>query len=564
MNHFCKKALVVAVSVLLAFSAAACTDPTGGETERIDTTKTQLYVYNFYGGYGSDWLAAAKERYEELHKDDVYEEGKKGVQIFINNQKKSMMEVVASQVLDNVDEVYFSEYSYYYTLKNLGILGDITDAVTKPLTEYGETRSVEDKLTDEQKAYYGIEENGTVHYYGLPHYAGYSGTLIYNVDLFEKEGYYFAETPSDNTAEGRFIDRFNTEKSAGPDGVKGTSDDGLPTTYEEFFLLCDFIKEGGATPLTWNGQYYRQYLNNVAQALVADHEGLEEMMLNYTLNGTSNTLATVQNGIVTRQGPTEITNENGYLLTQQEGKYYALSFLEKLIKTDDYHNRLAFNNSYTHIDAQNDFLYAGHDGTTKDAALLCDGIWWEMEAKDTFASMEASMGPDYSKYSRNFGVFPFPKATAERAAEAAASEKPYTLYDDIFSICFMKANIAEWKKPLALDFIRFVNTDESLVEFTTITNTLKALDYTLDDAAKAKLTAFGRSLVEIREKSDIVYPFSTNPLYMNNQEFFSTHEAFYTSQDQWSPSAMHEANITAEQHFANMLAYSRGKWSTLN
>lgn len=52
-------------------------DIPGIDDEQIDSSKTQLYVFNFYGGYGADWLAAAKKKYEDLHKDDVYEEGKR-------------------------------------------------------------------------------------------------------------------------------------------------------------------------------------------------------------------------------------------------------------------------------------------------------------------------------------------------------------------------------------------------------------------------------------------------------------------------------------------------------
>lgn len=134
---------------------------------------------------------------------------------------------LSGQILDNRDEVYFTEYAYYYTLKNEGVLGDISEAVTKPLEEYGESRSIKDKMSRDQQAYYGVGEGDEAKYYAVPHYAGYSG-LIYNIDLFEEEGYYFAKTPSDNTREGRFIDKFNTVRSAGPDGEFGTSDDGLP------------------------------------------------------------------------------------------------------------------------------------------------------------------------------------------------------------------------------------------------------------------------------------------------------------------------------------------------
>ena len=94
MKRFVKKLLACVCAAVMCFAFTACSpvDPNnpdnpggGGNTEKIDTSRTQLYVFNFYGGYGSDWLTAAKARYEELHKDDVYEDGKKGIQIIISH-----------------------------------------------------------------------------------------------------------------------------------------------------------------------------------------------------------------------------------------------------------------------------------------------------------------------------------------------------------------------------------------------------------------------------------------------------------------------------------------------
>lgn len=570
-----RKTVKSILTAMLVFAvcgpAAACATPEvpgGGSDEQIDTSKTQIYVYNFYGGYGSDWLSAAKARYEELHKDDVYEEGKKGVQIYVNNQKTAISGI-SGQILDSRDEVYFTEYAYYYTLKSEGVLGDITEAVTTPLTEYGETRSVVDKMSAEQQAYYGVGNGGTTSYYAVPHYAGYSG-LVYNIDLFEEEGWFFAKTPSDNTRDGRFVDKYNTERSAGPDGEYGTSDDGLPATYEEFFLLCDMISDSGATPLIWTGANYKDYLNNLIQALAADYEGLEQMMLNYTLTGEADSLIKIVGGEIEKEAPLAITSDNAYYLAEQSGKYYALKFLETLVTTDKYHGKLVFNGAYSHMNAQEDFLRAGHDGQTQPVAMLCDGCWWEMEASATFDSMVASKGESFGKYGRRFGFMPLPKATAEKAAENTtngADAKKFTLYDELYSLCFMKANVEEWKKPLVLDFIRFVNSDESLREFTTITNTVKALDYTMTESDKEKMTTFGKSLVELKEKSDVVYPYSTNPVYANNQSFFGTHESLRSTVSgtdfQFAAEAMYDMHISAENYFTGMLKYYELSWSGL-
>ena len=108
------KFLAVTIACLLSFSVAGCRNVTNPNdpfaNEQVDNTRTQIYVFNFNGGYGADWLNSVKQRYEELHKDDVYEEGKKGVQIMVSNQKTSI-ESLTNQILDNKEEVYFTEYA---------------------------------------------------------------------------------------------------------------------------------------------------------------------------------------------------------------------------------------------------------------------------------------------------------------------------------------------------------------------------------------------------------------------------------------------------------------------
>lgn len=570
-----KRIMTVFLACAMGFTAAACSSRTPGSSEdpfadeQIDKSRTQLYVYNFNGGYGADWLNSVKIRYEELHKDDVYEEGKKGIQIYVTNKKESI-ETLTNSILDNREEVYFTEYAYYYTLKAAGVLGDITEAVTADLSAYGDEAgsTIESKLTQEQKNYYGLEENGETHYYALPHYSGYSG-LIYNVDLFEERGYYFVDNPvvnENSPIEDYFIYNDDDKRSAGPDGEYNTSDDGLPSTYEEFFMLCEYIQSGGETPVVWTGANYKDYLNNLLQALVADYEGLDQMMLNYTLGTgdvtTATDLGTVVNGeFVEDAEDTVITTSNAAEIFRQAGKYYGLEFLETLADTDRYHNSLAFNSGYSHMNAQEDFLYAGHDTVTAPIAMLCDGIWWESEATTTFNEMADSQGQSFSKMGRKFAFMPLPKASEEKVAE-----KSSTLFDHIYSLCFMKANVEDWKKPIVYDFIKFVNSDASLVEFTQITNTPKALEYTMTEEEMSKMSYFGRSVMELKQNSEIVYPYSTNSVYINNQGKFGTHSMYYsklTSNYQFAAEAMHDAGVSAAQYFSGMYQYYLDDWKTI-
>lgn len=576
MKHFAKKVTAAILTAIGGFSLFACGTGTGtsdgNPPEQIDSERTQLYVFNFDGGFGSEWLSAAKEKYEELHKDDVYEEGKKGVQIYVT-VKKSFPNDIISQIPDNREEIYFTESAHYYTLKNAGVLGDITEAVTERGT-YDDPLSIEDRLTAEQKAYLGVEETDGTHYYGIPHYAAYWG-IIYNIELFDDGGYYFADEPDpeDDSLAGLFINkRTNPKKSAGPDGEYGTSDDGLPATYDEFYKLCDYIARDGCIPLIWSGKNYTDYLNSIIQSLAADYDGKDQTMLNYTSYGSAETLGKIENGSFVKDvQSTQIDEENGWELSRQAGKYYALQFMEKVIKTTDWHNdiaeNLAFSPAYTHMNAQEDFLYANEDGVTPGVAMLLDGCWWQSEAQGTFNDMVDSMGDEYAKENRRFGFMPLPKATEEKAEENRANgadAKKFTLIDAQYSMCFMKSNIEEWKKPLALDFIRFVNTQAQLVEYTQITNTTKALTYSLTDEEKEVLTPFGLSLLEYQGKSDIVYPYSNRAIYVNNQSQMRSAVLFSSRVNgkdyTYATRAFHEDGVTAAEYFSGMEIVSKERW----
>ena len=122
-----KKNMVGVFSVLLTITTVlsclgGCKPPQGGPvTEEIDPTKTQLYVFTYDGGYGSEWLYKIKERFEAVHANDTnWEDGKTGVQIVPNPSK--------SAVTDNVirttrDEIYITEGAEYYQYINFGAIG---------------------------------------------------------------------------------------------------------------------------------------------------------------------------------------------------------------------------------------------------------------------------------------------------------------------------------------------------------------------------------------------------------------------------------------------------------
>lgn len=208
----------------------------GSNSENVNSAQTQLYVYVFSRGYGSEYLYKLKERYEALHANDSYEDGKKGVQIRINVSDDNSATKYAENVKNQKDDVFFAEDSYYRTLAQAGVLLDITDAVTSK-SEY-DGKTVAEKFNVHQDDYLKVDGK----YYGVPHYQGEYG-FVYDADLFEKKGYYFKDgyTVRDGFVANKYDSEqygeyysdemfvaagdTTTKRTAGPDRIPGNADD---------------------------------------------------------------------------------------------------------------------------------------------------------------------------------------------------------------------------------------------------------------------------------------------------------------------------------------------------
>lgn len=531
-----KKLLLGALSLIMALSCTvACggnnnggTSDGGSASEKPSgvTNPYALKVFNFNGGYGSEWLSTLEKRYEnEKAGKTISIDGKTydGIDVQIDAVKKVMKEMAGTYNFAT-NHVYFHEDVWYTTyLRNGNTFADMTEALTTD-NPYEPGTTLESKLSAEQKAYFNVDGK----YYGIPHYAGYVG-VNYDIDLFEEKGYYLKDGYSYNGDTATLAACFTNvaaEKTAGPDGKKGTDDDGLPTTYDEFFMLCGWITQNGDTPITWDNGNRQKYLNWFISSLAASYEGLEQTNLNYTFSGTAKNLVSVANdGTVTKLPETEISSENGYELAKQAGKYYGLTFIEQLAKNDWYYSPAGLTNT----DAQDKFIQG--IGETY-VAMLMDGVWWENEADSTFTSEELAGMP--SRKDRNYGFMPLPAATNEKATERAnalnAGKNGYTLLDTHNSLCFIGKGLSEDARKLAIDFIQFAYTDNSLAEFSITTDTTKALKYTMSDADKAKMSAYGRSIINMQERADVVYSFSREKFYQDNEASLADYDAAFRAE----------------------------------
>lgn len=591
-----RKLLSVMMALILcgsatAFSACGSSLFIDDGGQDIDSTKTQLYVYNFNGGVGSEWLELAAARFEEEFAD--YElNGRTGVQIVIDDSRKEGRTELEDTLErgTTVNEIFFGEHMFYSDWADAGYMVDITDIVTEKLTEYGETRSIEDKLSDEKKAmltspngyWDGYDFVSGGRYYALPHYEGFQG-VTYNVTLFDRFLLYFNDDGEIIGSVGGTLD----DKSAGPDGRTGvdpdtgidySADDGLPASIEQFMELCEYMASATqVTPFVWTGMY-SEYFTILLDALVTAQLGKEGSEVLYTFNGdyvrdpqnvppTVSTVITGFDGSGNPQlGETIIDETTGYLLWQRAELYYALQFADALLNsvengTGQWYTNDSTSNSYDHLSAQADFV----DGTYDSAnmiGMLIDGNYWENEAADAIARSESSYNYDYDEDS-NFAWMPLPGV-----ATGDTGSTTLTLKDSMQAYAFIYSGIDEDKIPLAKEFLQFCYTDESLKEFTLTTGVTRDLDYDLTDEELAALSSYAQSIWNYRETADIVDTSSIYTVYQVNEEVLLN--AFWRTQGTGTNvdrpyTAFWVEGLTAQEFFEGLAPlHTRTSWHTEN
>lgn len=560
-----KKIACLILACLLVMTTSLVAACTRQKIDDVDSSKSTLWVNYFAGGFGKEWMESLEKRFEAAYADYSFEEGKKGVDIRLNPNKE-LGSAYLTKVDDIRDEVFFNENVDYYAWVKQGKVLDITDIVETSNSNDG-GKSIASKMTDAENNYYKVDGK----YYALPHHEHQTG-LIYDVDLFESEELYFAEggAPSEDYASdkanhksysGSYAYTGTGDKSAGPDGVHGTSDDGLPATYEEFFVLCDYMaskdSEIDITPFIWSGKNRADYTDWFLSEMAANYEGADQLSLNYTFSGTATNLISVDStGKIVELDDTEINSDNGYMVYQSAGRYYALNFFKRLLAgSGKYFQVDDCFGSLEHTEAQYKYLVGATKTGNTRYAFLMDGCWWENEATDSFNSIVDRNGNEYSKTSRRFAFLSLPKATNEQIGD------PFTIATTDVTLGFIKRSIDPSKIELAKTFLQFCYTDESLIDFNNVSGTPAAIDYTLSKAQYNALSSFGKSLYNVKDQ--VVAPYSTNTKFLNNNTKLNLRYTF-TVGGKRAVETLRSDTMTAESFFKSLYT-ERGEsfWKSL-
>ena len=549
-----KKGLVLAALLLSSALMGSFSGCMGVEVEDdgYDATKANLSIATYDGGVGRAWLDEAASRFEAKYANAThFQEGRVGVKISVDGDKVKYTGINLAQSGSLSKDIYFTEAVDYYEFVNNDLVLDLTDVVTGSMADYGETRTIADKIDGAIKDFM-TKKDGK--YYMVPFYDGFYG-FIYDIDLFESKGFYLDK-------DGDFFgindcdspESFAQLKANGPDGEHGTYDDGLPATYEEMIALCDQIVGKGCIPFCYSGSY-PGYVNRAFFSYVADYEGYDGFMLNNSFSGSASLVKSVTDdgslmGNVELETVT-ISPSNGYEVQRQAGKYYALKMQEALFGSPKY-----VGGTYNALDytvAQSEFIKSKY--AQKPYAMLTEGVWWENEAQATFVEIETLKGE--KKSDRNFGFMPVPKVDAAHAGGQ-------TMFSVNNSFGFVSKNVENVE--LAKEFMRFLHSDAEMSKFSAKTSIPRSLNYEVSPEDRETATPYGKSMIDMRSKATVVYPYSSLEFVINHAGNFENDAWFgqtsiggKTLKNPFN--AFKDGSATAKTYFDGLWTYQQKNWS---
>ena len=447
----------------------------GPSSTKVDNTKTQLKIAVYEGAGGTAWVETVADKFEEKYSTTSFEEGKTGVQIWVQPGKDQFTDEALLKGMPTGEyDIYFTQEISYAKAVGKKAFMDITDLLNEKYDEVDlgdgkKAYSILDKMNDKQVDYFGLSENGQTKYYALPYMSSIHG-IIYDVDLFSERGFYFF---NDGTL-GASIDNEADELSVGPDGVANTFDDGLPATWEEMKTLITYMRDNEVTPFTWSGEYNYQR-HNLFETIWASYEGVNDYELNYSMNGS-----TIIDGV-----ETQITPENGWKLASQEGKLAALTAIRDIVSNSKNYSNQAFLGSQSHTGAQREYILSRYQD--EPIAMLIEASYWENEATAYFSEMEKTYGEEWAQSSRRFGFLPIPKFIGTPGVPDQTNDE-IVLNGKGYNMTFINAYTK--KENVAKEFFKFVHTNEMLSLATGVNGIFRGLKCKLNDSDWDKMSYF--------------------------------------------------------------------------
>lgn len=516
-QNYKKIALLLATFLSGTVLATGCGPTT--EEPSVDPTKTTIIkLQNYDCGYGRDYLVETAKKFQDAVKDVSYETGKTGVYIDI---LPTQTNATGNELLTNLPnsnyEVFFTNEIHPALLKNNGYLMDISDIMNATSADnvgrFAEETSIYDRMYPDWQNYY-LEDDGSM--YGFPLFMQFYN-FTYDAELLETKKMYIRKDSTDTKL------NFTSDKSqfsTGPDGKTGvidgvdySLDDGMPATYDQFYLWCDALSNtAGVLPIHYSG-IYQQHVDFALQQLWAEFEGADNVKACWTFDGTemSDLINVDDNGNVTYLPTTEITTENGYMVQKQEGRYRAMQFAKKLADNSaKWINPYSFSGSESHTEAQGTYISSKY--TTEPILMLAEGGYWESEASDAFAKLENRKG---GKHDRKFALLPTPKYSRDQVGERS------TLLTNTGGSVVVKKSVENAaNKQAIIDFLLFFNSEEMMAFENTQCPLSRPFEYEISEETRNSMTNYQKSVYDRTHHAnvDVVFAGDRNEFTFANYD----------------------------------------------
>jgi len=530
MRKLSTKILAGSMVISVLCSAVACNIGTT-VIEDVDKSKTQLYIASFSGGAGYKWMDDVEVRFEEKYAETSFEEGKKGVQVIIDHSKSNK----GTSIGTNDFDLYFTGGVTYFDAVASNLLMDISDVVTG--VNPNDNKTIESKLTTEKQN--ALKVNGK--YYAIP-YADYYNGISYDAGLFNDYKLYFSNQldTSDTTYPGtnKFVTAKNAKNlSCGPDAVYGTYDDGLPSTYQEFYKLMDrMIKGAGGekiTPFAFTG-VSTHYTNMLIHALSANYVGATGWNANFIFDSKGTEVEIVTDFVNGQPvvGKVAIDENNAYKLKSSLGIYYASEFCEKVFTNEQYFDTTCASESSTNLATMERYLRSGWDSASPTPiAMIIDGSYWFNEAiSEGIVDRVRKLDPEGNNNVKDVRFMPLPH---QYAGTVTPQETPVSqvLVNNGLHFAVMNAKTPVERIEVAKLFLSFCYSDEELAK-AELSNNGVARGLIYDTSSiQNDLTPYAKALNSMKnqaiENNTMLDGFSQHPIYAKNGRYFEINTGDY-------------------------------------
>ena len=482
-----KKLLALLLTCCIALGATAC----GGKRIEDDDKRPSIYISLFNGGYGREWLDKIVNEYNAEKTENKYK-------LTVRATKDEFNTILSN--LQSGTAIYdlFITNSYMYKMIDAGVVEDIRDVWDS--TPAGSEKTIREMMSDPESYAQGYGD-GKGGIYALPLYEGVRG-FVYDHELFLKYGLLYNDA-------GQFITSPTETLSKGKDGKAGTYDDGHPETEAQWEAMALKAAQVLGYAFNYSGKF-SNYVNEIYEMIAAQYDGVDAYMLNYTYDGQYD----FDNDGVLEEGE-EITVENGYRLAEMRGKKKALEFLDKYLACKDkelgivnpYTYPSASTLSYSHTDAQTDFIAFTAKNQDRKIGMLVEGDWWENESKMVFEDLVNDFGyTDYAFRTNDYRFMTLPYFDGQKEEGSV-----YVVADSTY--IGLRKQADDEKKAICKDFLTYMFQPKYIQNFTVNTGGVLPYDVELTEDQLAQLSPFSRNFFALYHDPENTF---INPqLYQN-------------------------------------------------